>query len=199
MSEMEPAAAAPASGYPLRFDVEYQEEHSRLLIFIKWLLAIPHFIILYLLGLIAYIITIIAFFVILFTAKYPRGMFDFMVNYQRWNANVIAYLLLLRDDYPPFSWETGQYPVQYEVDYPEQMNRWLPLIKWLLIIPNAIVMLIVLIVAYLLVIIAWLVILFTGKLPRGMFDFIVGAMRWNLRVNVYIYLMRDEYPPFSMK
>jgi hypothetical protein len=200
MSEMmEPVGQAAAPGYPLRYDVEYQEGHSRLLIFVKWLLAIPHFVILYLLGLIAYIITIIAFFSILFTQKYPRGMFNYMVGYQRWYANLAAYILLLRDEYPPFNWEAGGYPVTYEVDYPETLNRWAPLYKWLIIIPNLIVMAIVFIVAYVLVLVAWLAILFTGKLPRGIHDFVVGALRWSYRINVYIYLMRDEYPPFSMK
>ena len=98
-------AAAGASGYPLRYDVEYPENLSRWLIFVKWLLAIPHFLILYALMGVAYVILFIAFFAILFTRRYPRGLFDFVVNVNRWNANVGAYVGLLRDDYPPFSLE----------------------------------------------------------------------------------------------
>jgi hypothetical protein len=189
----------PPSGYPLRVDVEYPESLSRWLIFVKWLLAIPHLIVLYLLGLIAELFLLIAFFSILFTKRFPRGLFDFIVNVYRWNANVLAYAGLLRDDYPPFSWDAGKYPVTFEVDYPEEMGRFLPLIKWFLAIPHIIALMFVFIIATLFWFIAFFAILFTGKFPRGMFDFIVGAIRWNYRVNAYAYLLRDEYPPFSLK
>ncbi|HSP54634.1 MAG TPA: DUF4389 domain-containing protein [Dehalococcoidia bacterium] len=198
---MEPTAvAAPAPGYPLRYDVEYPESLSRLLIFVKWLLAIPQFVVVYLLSLIAEVFIFIAFFAILFTRKYPRGLFDFVVNYYRWNANVSAYVGLLRDEYPPFSWDVGKYPVTLEVDYPDQLGRWLPLIKWLLVIPHIIVIMFLGIIAFLFYIIAFFAILFTGKFPRGMFDFIVGVTRWSYRVNAYAFLLlTDEYPPFSLK
>ena len=199
MTETAVAGPAPGGGYPLRYDVEYPERLSRLLIFVKWLLAIPHFLILYALGVVVYVIEIIAFFAILFTRKYPRGLFDFAVGVARWNANVGAYVGLLRDEYPPFSWDLGKYPVTYEVDYPEQLNRWLPLIKWLLAIPHYIVLALLFIVALLFWVIAWFAILFTGRFPRGMFDFIVGTLRWNYRVTAYVVFMRDEYPPFSLK
>ncbi len=91
------AAPATAPEYPLRYDVEYPEELSRWLIFVKWLLVIPQFIILYLLGIATNVVTLIAFFAILFTKRYPRGLFDFAVNVNRWNANVMAYLMLFRD------------------------------------------------------------------------------------------------------
>ncbi len=195
----EPMAAAPASGDPVRFDVEYPDQLSRLLIFFKWLLVIPHLIIIGVLGMVQYVITIVAFFTILFTKKYPEGLFNIAVGVMRWNANANAYMLLLRDEYPPFSWEPGEYPLSLEIDYPDELSRWAPLYKWLLIIPNLIALVIVAIVAYFLLFIAWFAILFTGKFPRGMFDFVVGTMRWGLRVNAYLYLMRDEYPPFSLK
>jgi hypothetical protein len=198
MSVETPPMAPPAPGYPLRYDVDYPEKLSRLLIFVKWLLAIPHFIILYALGLVVYVILVIAFFAILFTKKFPRGLFDFVVNVNRWNANVLAYYGLLRDEYPPFSWEPGQYPVTYEVDFPEQLNRWLPLIKWLLVIPHLIVLLLVFLAAYVAWFIAFFAILFTGRFPGGLFNFIVGAIRWNYRVGAYLSLLRDEYPPFSL-
>ena len=193
------AAPAPAPGSPVRFDVEYPDELSRLLIFVKWLLAIPHLLILYALGGVLSVITIIAFFAILFTEKYPEGLFKIAVGVMRWQANVYAYLLLLRDDYPPFTWDAGEYPLTLEIEYPDTLNRWLPLIKWLLVIPSMIVLFVVSIIAFFLLFIAWFAILFTGKFPRGMFDFVVGTMRWSLRLNAYSYLMRDEYPPFSLK
>ena len=192
--------AAPSSGYPVRFDVEYQEAHSRLLIFVRWILAIPHLLILYALGAAAGICAFIAIFTILFTAKYPKGLFDFVVNVQRWSANVSAYLLMLRDEYPPFSFDAGQYPVTLEVDYPPEFGRFAPLYKWLLVIPNMIALLFVAIIGYLLIIVAWFAILFTGSMPRGLHDFIVGMLRWSTRANAYAsYLQTDDYPPFSMK
>ena len=197
MSDVTAAASAAEPGHPVRFDVEYPDELSRLLIFFKWLLAIPHLIILYALGAVQAVITIIAFFAILFTTRYPEGLFKIVVGVMRWQANVYAYILLLRDDYPPFSWDAGEYPVTLEIDYPDELSRWAPLYKWLLVIPNLIVLMIVALVAYFLIFIAWFAILFTGKFPRGMFDFVVGTMRWSLRLNAYTYLMRDEYPPFS--
>ncbi len=191
------AAAAP--GYPLRYDVEYPEELSRWLIFVKWLLVIPHVVILYALSIAAGVIGFIAFFAILFTKRYPRGLFDFVVNVNRWSANVMAYEMLFRDEYPPFSWEPGEYAVTYEVDYPEELNRWLPLIKWLLAIPHIIVLLFLFIAVYFVFIIAFFAILFTKRFPRGLFDFTVGVHRWNYRVSVYTNLQRDEYPPFSLR
>jgi len=192
--------ATEGAAYPLRFDVEYPEELSRWLIFVKWLLAIPHFIILWALAIAAGVMGFIAFFAILFTKRYPRGLFDFVVNVNRWSANVDAYTGLLRDEYPPFSWEPGQYAVTYEVDYPEELNRWLPLIKWwLLAIPHYIVLFFLGIAAFVVWVIAFFAILFTKRFPRGLFDFIVGVTRWEYRVNAYTGLLRDEYPPFSLK
>jgi hypothetical protein len=193
------ATPPPASNYPLRFDVQYPESSSRLLLFFRWLLAIPHFIILYLLILVLEVVTFIAFLSILFTKKYPKGLFDFAVNVLRWEANVGAYLGMLRDDYPPFSMEAGKYPVTFEVDYQTEMSRWAPLYKWLLIIPNLIVLVLVYIVMEIVWILAWFVILFTGKFPKGMYDFIVGGTRWSYRVSAYLALLTDKYPPFSMK
>ncbi len=151
--------------YPLRFDVEYPEKLSRLLIFVKWLLAIPHFIILYVLGIIVSLVTLIAFFAILFTKRYPQGMFNFAVGINRWGANVSAYVGLLRDEYPPFSSEPGNYPVTFDIEYPEHLSRWMPLVKWLLAIPHIIVLLFLYLAIYVVYLVAWFAILFTGKFP----------------------------------
>jgi hypothetical protein len=192
--------ATEAAAYPVRYDVEYPEELSRWLIFVKWLLAIPHFIILYALGIASFVVGVIALFAILFTKRYPRGLFDFVVNVNRWSANVDAYVGFLRDEYPPFSWEPGQYAVTYEVDYPEELNRWLPLIKWwLLAIPHYIVLFFLGIAVFFVWVSAFFAILFTKRYPRGLFDFTVGYTRWEYRVNAYAGLLRDEYPPFSLK
>jgi len=185
--------------YPLRLEVEYPEQLNRWLPLVKWLLAIPHALIVYALINVASIIQFIAFFAILFTTKYPQPLFEFVVNIYRWQMNLSAYIGLMRDEYPPFTWEPGQYPVTFEIDYPERLNRWLPLIKWLLALPHYIVLTALFIAAGVVWIIAFFAIIFTTRFPRGMFDFNVGVLRWWQRVNAYVYLMRDEYPPFSLK
>lgn len=185
--------------HPVRFDVEYPERLSRLLIFVKWLLAIPHFIVLYALGIVVGVLSFIAWFVILFTGRYPRGMFDFVVGVRRWSQNFGAYVLLLRDEYPPFSMERGLYPVTYDVEYPETLSRLLIFVKWLLVIPNVIVLAFLVVAVYVTSIVAWFAILFTGRYPRGLFDFAVGVTRWGARLNAYVDLLRDEYPPFRLK
>jgi hypothetical protein len=189
---------ATASSYPLRFDVEYPERLSRWLIFVKWLLAIPHFIMLYVLGALAGVVTFIAFFAILFTGRYPRGLFNLVVGVFRWDANISAYILLMRDEYPPFSWEPGRYPVTLEVDYPERLSRWMIFVKWLFVIPSMIVLMLLGIVYYVTLIIAWFTILLTGRYPKALFGFGVGVIRWSFRINAYSYLMTDKYPPFSL-
>lgn len=196
---VETAVGGGGTGFPLRYEVEYPEQLNRWLPLVKWLLAIPHLLIVYALLAVASVIYIVAFFAVLFTEKYPRELFDFVVNIYRWQANVFAYAGLKRDEYPPFSWERGQYPVTFEIEYPDQLNRWLPLVKWLLAVPHYFVLAALFIAAAVVWIIAFISILFTEQYPRGLFDFNVGVFRWWQRVTAYIYFMRDEYPPFSLK
>jgi hypothetical protein len=191
--------AAEAVPYPVRFDVEYPDRLSRWLIFVKWLLIIPHIIVLYLLGMVQSLITFAAWFIILFTGQYPKGLFDFVVGVLRWTANINAYMMLLRDEYPPFSWDEGKYPLTLQVDHPERLSRLLIFVKWLFIIPNFIVFYLLALVYLVTLVIAWFAILFTGRYPEGLFNFAVGVFRWSMRINVYLYLLRDEYPPFSLK
>lgn len=194
--------AAPPAGYPVRYDVEYPERISRLLnlpLIVKPVLAIPHLLILYALLAVAYTVSVIAFFAILFTRRYPRGLFNLVVNTYRWNANVSGYLNWFRDEYPPFNWEAGNYAVTYEVDYPERLNRWLPLVKWLLAVPHFVALVVLAVIAAFVSMIVWFGVLFLGRYPRGLFNFMVGVTRWSNRVLAYVYFLRDEYPPFSLK
>jgi Domain of unknown function (DUF4389) len=195
---MTTAVAEATPAYPVRYDVEYPQDLSRWLIFVKWLLAIPHFLILYALLSAAGIVAFFAFFAILFTKRFPREFFDFNANVFRWNANVTSYYLLMRDEYPPFSWESGKYPVTFEIDYPEELSRWLIFVKWLLAIPNLIVLVFLYLGMCVALFIAFFAILFTTRFPESFFTFCVGVTRWSYRLNAYIYLMRDEYPPFSL-
>jgi len=188
--------AAPA--YPVTFNVEYPERLSRWLIFVKWLLAIPHFLILGVFGYLVQLTTFISWFAILFTARYPRSLFGLAVMYFRWNARVTAYVALLRDEYPPFGGSSPEYPVRFDVEYPEKLSRLLIFVKWLLAIPHILILGLLGILGIVVYVIGWFAILFTGRFPRSLFDFLVGIGRWSLRVNAYYWLMRDEYPPFSL-
>lgn len=190
--------ATPVS-YPVRFDVQYSGRLSRWLIFAKWLLAAPHYVLLrYAFGPLQLASSGIAFFWILFTERYPRGLFDLWVGTERWSAHVGAYVGLMRDEYPPFSWVPGAYPVTYEVEYAERLSRWLIFVKWLLLLPHYIVLLALWIAAIVGYLIAGFAILFTEQFPRGLFDFLVGVNRWTFRVAAYFALLRDEYPPFGL-
>ena len=136
---------------------------------------------------------------ILFRQKYPRWWFDWNLEVLRFSNRVSAYLALLDDHYPSTDEEQA---VHLDLPYPDalQLNRWLPLIKWLLAIPHFIVLFFLAIAAVVAVIIAWFAILFTGRYPRGLFDFVVGVMRWSNRVTGYaLALVTDAYPPFSLQ
>lgn len=136
---------------------------------------------------------------ILFRQKYPRWWFDFNLQLTRFTARVSSYLALMSDRYP--STDEEQW-VHLDLDYPDvksDLNRWLPLVKWFLAIPHFIVLFFLGIAAVFAVIIAWFTILFTGRYPRGIFDFVEGVMRWGLRVQAYsMLLVTDQYPPFRL-
>ena len=136
---------------------------------------------------------------LLFRRKYPRWWFDWNVELTRLATRVAAYSLLLRDEYP--STDEAQ-AVHLDIDFPDaerDLSRWLPLVKWLLAVPHYIVLTVLALFALLFVIIAWFAILFTGRYPRGLFDFVVGVTRWGLRVQAYAFLLvTDRYPPFRL-
>ena len=135
---------------------------------------------------------------IVFRQKYPRWWFDWNLGFIRFATRVTAYLLLLDDRYPSTDEEQS---VGLELDYPDvpqELNRWLPLVKWILALPHYVVLVLLWIGVIFSVIAAWFAILFTGRYPRGLFGFVVGVLRWSLRVNAYAFLLNtDRYPPFS--
>ena len=193
-----PGAIASAGEYPVRFEAERQAEYNRFLPLVKWLLAIPHYIVLLFLGIGALFAVIIAFFAVIITGRYPRGLWDYVTGVHRWAVRVVAYVYLLTDEYPPFSLEDEpSYPVKVEWDYPETIDRWRPLVQWLLIIPYAIVAAIVFYVAEIVAFIGVFVILFTKDLPEGMFKLIVNPIRWQVRANSYGGFLVKQYPPFE--
>ena len=209
--------------YPVQVRARLDGPLSRWLWLVKWLLAIPHYIVLFLLWIAFFVVTVIAFFAILLTARYPRPLFGFNLGVLRWSWRVgyYTYSALGTDRYPPFSLgEEPDYPATLDIAYPERLSRGLVLIKWwLLAIPQyAIVAVFAGGAAYtagdaggtwqadvlsggligLLVCFAGIALLFAGRYPRGLYDFVVGMNRWVLRVTAYAALMTDAYPPFRL-
>jgi hypothetical protein len=202
---------APQTAYPLAYDVTPPDgPRNRLTCAFRVILGIPHLLIVggpYSVGLgsnsggvfgaVAGICAFIAWFAILFTGKFPRGLWDLCHMYMRWRAKAVAYLALLRDEYPPFG--DGDYPaVNFQLEYPESHNRWTVAFRLILAIPQIIVFFFVAVAGVLAAIIAWFAILFTGRYPDGLWRFALGVNRWSMRLQAYLLLMRDEYPPFSL-
>jgi hypothetical protein len=210
-----------SSAYPLSVRA-FLDQPSRALWLVKWLLLIPHYIILAFLWLAFLIVTVIAFFAILFTTRYPKGLFDFNVGVLRWSWRVsyYGYTALATDRYPPFTLaDVPDYPARLEIDYPQQLNRWLPLVKWLLAFPQYLLVGALVGSGYVVasgmedgsvyrysapgvigacVLIAAIALLFTTRYPTGLYDLVVGINRWSYRLVVYVALMTDQYPPFRL-
>ena len=150
-----------------------------------------------LLGAVAFVLAIVSWFAIVFTGRHIAGIRQFTSFYLRWRLRAIAYFMLLEDPYPPFG--DAPYPTSLEIAEPAQRNRLTVGFRLLLAIPNMIVFAFVLFGWTLTTIVAWFAILFTGRYPQGLYEFGVGALRWRLRLEAYLLLMVDDYPPFSLQ
>ena len=201
-----------STSYPVRVDAHLEPRLSRWLWLVKWLLAIPHYIVLVFLWIGFVVVSLIAMFAILFTGRYPRSLFDYNLGVLRWTWRVsfYAYSALGTDRYPPFTLkDVPDYPARLQVAYPERLSRGLVLVKWwLLAIPHYLVL------SFLvggglsedrgggligiLVLIAAVVLLFKNRYPESIFDLVIGLNRWCYRVAAYAGLMTDEYPPFRL-
>ena len=204
--------ALQQNGYPVQLSVDYPDRPlNRTSTFFRLIAIIPIFIVLTLVSSSSVnmgestvagaggAIVIATALMILFRQKYPRWWFDWNLALMRFTNRVVAYLFLLRDEYPSTDEEQA---VHLEMAYPDverDLNRWLPLVKWLLAIPHYIVLVFVALAVVVLVLFSWVVILFTGRYPTGAFNFVVGAMRWSIRVEAYAFLLvTDRYPPFRL-
>src|SRR3954468_13742086 len=213
-------AARP--GYPLRIGGALDGQLSRWMWLVKWVLVIPHVVVLAFLWIAFVVLTVVAFFAILITGRYPRRIFDFNLGVLRWTWRVsfYSYNALGTDRYPPFTLaDVIDYPARLDVDYPPALSRGLVLVKWwLLALPQYLIVGVFAGGAYaglneannhagwtsgggligLLVLIAGIILLVTGRYPRSLFDFVLGMNRWVFRVVAYATLMTDAYPPFRM-
>ena len=212
--------SAKSKPYPANLDIDYPKKLDRLTTFFRIIWAVPILLIISLLtaaggetfaneagnemtmstgGIVAGLFAATGL-MILFRQRYPRWWFDFNLELNRFSMRVSAYLFLLTDLYPS---TVDVQSVKLELGYPDvkkDLNRWMPLVKWLLAFPHYIVLLALMIVAVILTVVAWFAILFTGRYPKSLFDFVVGVFRWNFRVTAYAFLLTtDQYPPFSLK
>lgn len=205
--------------YPIRVEGKLDPNLSRWMWLVKWLLAIPHYVVLAFLWIAFFVLSVIAFFAILFAGRYPRSIFDFNVGVLRctWRVAFYSYSALGTDRYPPFTLAAvPDYPATLEIPYPAHLSRGLVLVKWwLLAIPHYLILWAMTSGTIIidtdsdyfnfmpplldvLVLIAAIALLFTARYPRGVFDFVLGINRWAYRVTAYATLMRDEYPPFRL-
>jgi len=212
--------ATPKETYPASFEVDYVERHDRLTTFFRIIWSLPIVILLTVLtasgstemvseagkevssssASIAFGLTAATALMILFRERYPKWWFDFALELNRFSSRVGSYIFLLTDRYPS---TTDKQAVHLDFTYPDaqkDLNRWLPLVKWLLAIPHYAVLSVLVIGVIVATILAWFSILFTGRYPKSLFDFVVGVGRWSTRVEAYAFmLVTDKYPPFSLK
>jgi hypothetical protein len=191
-----------SGAYPVDLEVDGAAPQSRLTVFFRILLVIPHAIIVGLLGIVAAVIWFISWFAIAFTGSYPAGMLNFTVNFLHWSARMQGYMWLLTDKYPPFAMgPDSSYPVRLsmegQVENRNRLTTFWP-IRMILAIPHLIIIQVLTYVAYVVGFIAWLIALFTGSVPEGLHNFLAGYLRWYVRAYAYLFNVIDPYPPFSM-
>jgi hypothetical protein len=212
--------ATNKQAYPATLEIDYPAKLDRFTTFFRLLWSIPILIVLSLLsssggesfmneagksastsgGGVAFGLATATAVMIIVRQRYPRWWFDFALELNRFSTRVGAYIFLLTDKYPS---TVDKQSVHLNIDYPnveKDLNRWLPLVKWFLAIPHYIVIAFLAVAAFVATVVAWFAILFTGKYPKGLFDFVVGVGRWGVRVTAYAFLLTtDKYPPFSLK
>jgi roadblock/LC7 domain-containing protein len=194
-----------ATPYPTRLEFSGELRIARWRPLVQWLLAIPQLAVANALGTLRHVLTVVALFTVLFTRRIPRPLFDAIAMTLRYEWRVISYALFLRKEYPPFDFQPsaeddGVDPhTLVAFTYMEQMSRWQPLYKWLLAIPHYLVLLFLAIAAVFVVLGGFIVVLVTGRYPAAMRDFLVDTYRYGLRVEAYVGLLTDDYPPFTLK
>ena len=192
----------------MTYDIKYAESLSRGELLLRtifgWLyLGLPHFFLLFFVGLWGAILGFVSWWIILFTGRYPQSFFEFQLGLTRWQARLNARMLNLADGYPAFGVSATDDTVTVDIPYPESLSRGMLLVKAFfgfifVLIPHGFVLFFLTIGMYVALFIGWWAILFTGKLPKGIHDFVTGYLRWNFRVGAYLGNMTDTYPPFSL-
>jgi hypothetical protein len=190
--------------YPLQLEFHAERRITRWRPFVQWFLAIPHLMIAWALRSLRQVLTLISFFTVLFTQRIPRPVFDAIVMTYRYEWRAMSYALFMHDDYPPFDFDLSseddgmESHTSLQLTYPEHLERWKPLYKWFLAIPQYFVLAALFAAACVGIIVGSLVVLVTGRYPEGIRNFLVDAYRYALRVEAYVGFLTDRYPPFSL-
>lgn len=185
--------------YPVTFEVDYTEGRSRLTALVRWVLVIPQVVLLYIYGIAAFVAVVIAWFAIVITARYPKGLYEFVAGFLRYATRVVGYAVLLCDPYPPFNGsQDPPYPIRLIFDGPlERYSRLKTLLRVILAIPILILRYVMNLLLEIGAVAAWFMILITGKMPRGLFDLMVLANSYTARSDAYLFLLTETYPPFQ--
>lgn len=194
---MESIAAAPAT-HPIRLVVNDDLQRSRLTVFFRLILAIPHLLWITLWGVIAALAAIVMWFATLFTGRAPRGLHDFLATFLRYTTHVRAYMLLVADPFPAFTGREGSYPIDLEVDPPEEQNRLTVFFRVVLAIPALVVTNILSNLSQLLAVFSWFIALFMGRVPEGLRNFAALALRFETQTYGYLLLLTGRYPSFNV-
>jgi hypothetical protein len=199
-----PATRMDRGGYPIDMDIEVPDHIARWRPLVQWILAIPLFIITYVLRIVAGVLVFVGWFAALFTGHLPEGIGDFVAGYYRYYWRAYSYAYFLRDKYPPFGpslgyGDPGDDPAWFDVQRGEGLSRLAVLFRIILVIPQLIVIFVLGIALSVAVLVAFFAVIITGKWPTGLRDFVVGAGRWILRVDSWFWLLADPYPPFALR
>ncbi len=191
----------------MKFEIKHQERYSRgellLRTFFGWLyIGIPHVFLLIFLSIWSLILCFLAFLVVLFTGKYPKKFFNFQIGLCHWYTRLNSRLYNLSDGYPPFGINSKDDAIEFEVTYPEKLSRGILILRvlfgWIyILIPHGFLLFFRTIATMVIMLIAWFAVLFTGKYPPSMHSYVVGFLRWNMRLNLYLLFLTDKYPPFT--
>jgi hypothetical protein len=190
--------------YPLQLEFHADRRITRWRPFVQWLLAIPHLMIAWALRSLRHVLTLISLFTVLFAKRIPRPVFDAIVMTYRYEWRAMSYGLFMHEDYPPFDFDLscdddGMEPhTSLRLTYPEHLERWKPLYKWFLAIPQYVVLAALCLAACVGIVVGSFAVLVTGEYPEGIRDFLVNAYRYALRVEAYVGFLTDRYPPFSL-
>jgi hypothetical protein len=190
--------------YPLQLELHADRDITRWRPLVQWLLAIPHLMIAWALRTLRQVLTLISFFTVLFTKRIPRPIFDAIVMTYRYEWRAMSYAFFMHEDYPPFDFDLSseddgvESHTSLRLTYPEHLDRWKPLYKWFLAIPQAFVLAALFVASCVSIVVGLFAVLVTGEYPEGIRDFLVSAYRYGLRVEAYVGFLTDRYPPFSL-
>lgn len=190
--------------YPARLEFQNEYRIARWRPLVQAILAIPQLAIVWALNSLRNVLTVISFFAVLFTERIPRPIFDAIATVYRYEWRALSYAMFMHDDYPPFDFTMAAEDNRNEphttltIAYPEKLNRWKPLYKWILAVPHYFVIIALVIAGFVGLVVAFFAVLFTGEYPHGIRDFLVKSYRYGVRVQAYVALLTDQYPPFRL-